>query len=70
MTEIHKKIATLPMTDFEIITEDYGLQRSVFGDKYEVIVNFTDKNYDYNGRTILANEIVFETFAGDDLNGK
>ena len=59
VTEIHKKIATLPMTDFEIITEDYGLQRSVFGDKYEVIVNFADKNYLYNGETVLPNDILF-----------
>ena len=47
------------MTDFEIITEDYGLQRSVFGDKYEVIVNFADKNYLYNGETVLPNDILF-----------
>jgi hypothetical protein len=60
VTAIHEKIATLPMTDFEIITEDYGLQRSVFGDKYEVIVNFTDKNYIYNGETILPNAILFK----------
>ena len=48
------------MTDFEIITEDYGLQRSVFGEKYEVIVNFTDKNYIYNGETILPDGILFK----------
>lgn len=60
VTEIHGKIATLPMTDFEIITEDYCLQRSVFGNKYEVIVNFSDKNYIYNGETILPEAIVFK----------
>ena len=48
------------MTDFEIITEDYGLQRSVFGEKYEVIVNFTDKNYIYNGEIILPDGILFK----------
>ncbi len=60
VTEIHKKIATLPMTNFEILTEDYGLQRSVFGDKYEVIVNFADKNHEYNGKTIISGDIIFE----------
>ena len=60
VTEIHEKIATLPMTDFEIITEDFGLQRSVFGKKYEVIVNFSDKNYEYNGEVITTDDIVFK----------
>lgn len=60
MTEIHSKIATLPMTDFEVITEDYNLQRSVFGDKYEVIVNFSDKDYFYGGETVLPNDILFK----------
>ncbi len=59
VTQIHEKIATLPMTDFEIITEDYCLQRSVFGNKYEVIVNFSDKDYEYNGEVISACGIVF-----------
>lgn len=59
VTKIHEKTATLPMTDFEIVTDDYDLQRSVFGDRYEVIVNFSDKNYKYNGKTVLPNDILF-----------
>ena len=32
------------MTDFEILTDDYMIQRSTFGDKYRVTVGFSDKS--------------------------
>ncbi len=60
ITEIHKKVAELPMTDFEVLSEDYKLQRSVFGDMYEVVVNFSDKERIYAGRTVGANDYLFE----------
>jgi hypothetical protein len=47
------------MTDFEVLSTDYKLQRSVFGDKYEVVANFSDKVRDYNGKAVGANDYLF-----------
>ncbi len=44
ITKITGKTAGFPMTDFEILTDDYMIQRSTFGDKYRVTVDFSDKS--------------------------
>ena len=59
ITEVHKKVAELPMTDFEIRRDDYPVQRSVFGDRYEVVANFSDDNYMYKDTVIAPNDLLF-----------
>lgn len=59
ITEVHEKVAELPMTDFEVLSKDYKLQRSVFGDKYEVVANFSDEDRFYNGNVVGANDYFF-----------
>lgn len=59
ITTVHKTVAELPMTDFNILNADYTLQRTVFGNKYEVIANFADKDVEYKGKTIPAKDIFF-----------
>lgn len=61
ITAVHEKVAELPMTDFEVLSGDYLLQRSVFGDRYEVIANFSDEERCYNGRTVKPNDYLFGT---------
>jgi len=60
ITSIHKKVAGLPMTDFIVFTEDYQVQKSVFGDKYEVVVNFSNEDYIYKNNVIAPNDLFFE----------
>lgn len=57
--EVHSKVATLKMTDYEVLSDDYMLQRSVFGNKYEIIVNFSDTECEYNGKTVGAQDMLF-----------
>jgi hypothetical protein len=57
--EVHSKIATLKMTDYEVLSGDYTLQRSAFGDKYEIIVNFSNTAREYNGKIIPAQDMIF-----------
>ena len=45
ITEVHKKTALLPMTDFSVVSDDYAVQRSVFGGRYEITVNFSSEPY-------------------------
>lgn len=59
ITKVHKAVAELPMTDFEILSEDYTLQRSEFGGKYEIIANFAEKESVINNITIPAKDFYF-----------
>ena len=59
ITEVHEKVAELPMTDFEVLSKDYKLQRSIFDDKYEVVANFSDEDRFYNGNVVGANDYFF-----------
>lgn len=60
ITNVHKHVAELPMTDFKILRDDYKIQKSVFGDKYEIVVNFSEENYTYNNTLIPPNDLLFE----------
>lgn len=60
ITDVHKRIAELPMTDFKVLSDDYQIQKSVFGDKFEVVVNFSDEKYMYKNKIILPNDLLFE----------
>ncbi len=57
--EIVSKIGMLKMTDWQVLSEDYMLQRSVFGERYEVVVNFSENDAEYNGNIIKARDFVF-----------
>ena len=59
ISPIHRLTATEPMTDYRILTEDYAVQQTVFGDKYEVTVNFSDWEFCLNGERILPKDLVF-----------
>lgn len=56
ITEVHAKTALLPMTDFKVLSNDYMLQSSVFGDKYKVTVNFSDEMR----ASVPAKDFIFE----------
>ena len=60
INDVHEKIALLPMTDFQILTDDFNIQKSVFGDKYEVVVNFSDNEYLYNDIKISPCDMLFK----------
>ena len=57
---VHEKVATLKMTDYKVLSSDYMLQRSEFGNKYRVTVNFSDVTRSYDGKIIEAESLLFE----------
>ena len=57
---VHSKVATLKMTNYEVLSDDYMLQRSVFGDKYRITVNFSDKVLECDGKAIAPESLIFE----------
>ena len=46
------------MTDFKILRDDYKIQKSVFGNKYEIVVNFSDENFVYKNYVISPNDLL------------
>lgn len=58
--EVHSKVATLKMTDYRVLSDDYMLQCSEFGGKYRVTVNFSKTPREYNGKTVEAESLIFE----------
>lgn len=60
ITAVHEKTALLPMTDFRILSDDYMLQCTVFGDKYKITANFSDESCEVNGKTILPKDFLLE----------
>ena len=57
---LHRELGLLPMTDFAWLTPDRMVQCTVFGNRVEMVANFSMKDFDYQGnlipkRSILAN---------------
>lgn len=52
ITRINRKVGTLPMTNYEVLADDYTVQRTTFGNRYRVTVNFNNETVtfeDLNG---------------------
>ncbi len=60
IAEVHKKTALLPMTDFSVVSDDYMVQRSVFGNKYEITVNFSNEIYAIEKITIPPKDYIMK----------
>ena len=59
ISEVHSRVATLKMTDYRVLSDDYMLQCSEFGGKYRVTVNFSDEERETNGIRIKGGEVIF-----------
>ena len=59
ITRVHSKVASLPMTDYEVLTDDYMVQTTVFGDKYRVLANFGETDFTYGDIVVKAKDYIF-----------
>jgi hypothetical protein len=55
---LHRELALLPMTDFSWLTPDRLVQRTVFGDRVEMVANFTARGFLYQGIKVPARGIL------------
>jgi len=55
---LHRETAALPLTSFDWLTPDRMVQRTVFGDKIEMVANFRTSAFDYQGTMIPAESIL------------
>lgn len=56
----NKKAILEPMTNFEFLSDDQLIQKTQFGETLEVIANFTDKGYSYQGENIEAKSLIIK----------
>ena len=60
ITAVHEKTALLPMTDFRVLSDDYMLECSVFGDKYKITANFANEPRESDSKIIAPKDFLFE----------
>ena len=48
------------MTDFQILSDDYMLQCSVFGNTYKITANFSNEPRKAEGKTVLPKDFLLE----------
>ena len=51
-SRLHRELGLLPMTDFAWLTRDRLVQLTVFGDRVEMVANFSMEDFDYQGKVI------------------
>ncbi|MGB7161162.1 MAG: glycoside hydrolase, partial [Tepidisphaeraceae bacterium] len=61
---LHRELALLPMTHFQWLTDDRQVQRTVFGDKVEMVANFGEKPFDHAGTQVPPRSIMSRRLAG------
>jgi hypothetical protein len=55
---LHRETALLPMTGFQWLTPDGTVQRTVFGDRIEVVANFGPSDFRYGDSTLGKESIL------------
>ncbi len=55
---LHRETALLALTGFEWLTTDHRVQRTLFGDRIELIANFSDQPFTCQNRTIAPLSIL------------
>lgn len=54
---LHRETATLPLTSFDWLTPDRMVQRTLFGDRLEVIANFRASEFRHQDRLLPASSV-------------
>ncbi|MBN1477207.1 hypothetical protein JXA47_10675 [Candidatus Sumerlaeota bacterium] len=57
---LHRETALLPLTDFEWLTEDRLVQRTVYGDEIALVANFSEEVFEFGGTEIPARSVMSE----------
>ncbi len=54
---LHRELALLPLTDFSWLRADRMVQRAVFGNRVEMVANFAEEDFCYQGIVIPGRSI-------------
>jgi len=61
---LHREVGLVPMADFQWLTEEREVQKTTFGDKLELIANFRDQPFVYQGTSVPAHAILKRSLDG------
>lgn len=61
-----KKVINLPMTDYQVISEDGLVQMTKFGQDHQVVANFSDQEVTYQGHVIQGKSLIM--VAGEQVS--
>ena len=61
ISAVSQHTAAEPITDYEVLSDDYMVQRTVFGGRYSVTVNFSQEKRTAGVKEIPAEGLLFET---------
>ena len=56
--KLHRELGLLPMTGFQWLTGDRRVQRTVFGDRVELVANFGETPFSYRGKAVLGKSLL------------
>lgn len=65
---LHRDLGLLPLTDFEWLSADRMVQRTAFGDRVEMVANFTEEDFDYAGSLIPGRSILARRLATGEVH--
>ena len=57
---LHRETALMPLTDFQWLTEDRLVQRTVFGDRIALVANFSDAEFRHGGTALPPRSVLAE----------
>jgi hypothetical protein len=57
---LHRETALMPLTDFEWLSEDRLVQRTVFGERIALVANFSEREFDHGGATLPPRSVLVE----------
>ncbi|MFB3897470.1 MAG: glycoside hydrolase [bacterium] len=64
---LHRELGRLPMTEFNWLTPNRMVQRTVFGDKTELIANYSEASYEYQGTQIPGKSIMAKPLGSKEI---
>jgi hypothetical protein len=63
---LHRKLGFLPMTEFSWLTPDRLVQRTIFGNKTELIANYSDEPFEYQSTIIPSRSIIVKSLENNE----
>lgn len=62
---LHRRLAELPMTDFQWLTPDRSVQMTTFGDAIDLVANFSGSDYEFQKVTLPPQSILAQWRNGE-----
>ena len=62
---LHRRLAEVPLTDFQYLTDDRAVQQTTFGDQIDLVANFSQTDFKFGGTVIPPRSILAQGRGGE-----